>query len=66
MTQRKLYKVNFRVKCYCDGIFSYADAHLTVLAESEQDAIQKVRNNTQFEISTAKANCVKTFEEDER
>lgn len=52
---KKIFKVNFKIRCYCGGIYSYADAHLSVSAENEKEAIEKVKNNTTFEMSSMKA-----------
>ena len=59
----KLFKVNFKVRCYCGGVYSYADAHLTVPAESEEEARKKVKENTQLEIIEMKARDVTPWKE---
>lgn len=52
---KKIFKVNFKIRCYCGGVYSYADAHLSVSAENEKEAIEKVKNNTTFEMSNINA-----------
>lgn len=52
---KKIFKVNFKIRCYCCGVYSYADAHLSVIAENEKEAIEKVKNNTTFEMSNINA-----------
>lgn len=46
---KKIFKVKFLIKCYCNGIYSYAEAHLSVPTETEAEAIEKVKKNTIFE-----------------
>lgn len=44
----KIYKIKFTVRAYCNGVYSFMDGHLTVPAESKDEAIKKVANS-QFE-----------------
>jgi len=55
INMKKIFKVKFLIKCYCHGIFSYAEAHLSVLAETEAEAIKKVQKDTTFEAINFKA-----------
>ena len=43
-TNKKIFKVNFTTKAYCNGIYSFMNGHLTVPAESKEEAILKVAN----------------------
>ena len=38
-TNKKIFKVNFTTKAYCNGIYSFMNGHLTVPAESKEEAI---------------------------
>lgn len=53
--EKHLYKVKFKVRCYCCGVYCYADAHLSVFAESESKAIEKIKSNIAFEILNVNA-----------
>ena len=38
----KIFKVKFQVRAYCNGVYSFLPGHLTVPAETEEEAIKKV------------------------
>lgn len=40
-----LYKVYFTIEVYCNGVVSYANAHISVLANSEEEAVNKIKEN---------------------
>jgi len=41
----KVYRIHFRIDVYCCGIISYAEGHTSVLAHSEEEARNKVKDN---------------------
>lgn len=47
---KKIFKFKFKIRCYCNGIYSYADAHLSIIAENEDEAKKKMIENTTFEM----------------
>ena len=51
MEKLKIYRVSFRVRCRCSGVFSYASGHLSVPAESKKDAIEILKNSITFELA---------------
>jgi len=54
----KIYRVNFDVKCYCKGIWCYAEGHISIPATSEKEAIKMVKEGTEFEMVNMKATDV--------
>lgn len=60
----KVYKIHFRIDVYCCGIVSYAEGHTSILANSEQEAKKKVRENIQPSYNGAiKVNVMHDFKE---
>lgn len=58
----KLYKIHFRIDVYCCGIISYAEGHTSVLANSEDEAKKKVRENIQLNYNgTIKIDTIYNF-----
>lgn len=47
----KIFKVHFTTRAYCNGIYSFMNGHLTVPAETKEEAIKKVANSN-FEYFT--------------
>lgn len=50
--KQNFYKIYFNVKCYCGGVYMFAPAHLTILANSEEEAKKKLAKNITFEIAS--------------
>lgn len=40
-----LYKVYFTIEVYCNGIVSYANTYISILANSEEEAVNKIKEN---------------------
>lgn len=43
-----IYRVDFTIEINCNGVISYASAHTSILADSKEEAINKVKNNVNF------------------
>ena len=50
--KQNFYKIHFKVKCCCGGVYMFAPAHLTILANSEEEAKKKLAKNITFEINS--------------
>ena len=56
---KHLYKFNFKIKCYCSGLYSFADAHLSIVAESEEEARRFFKENVELSIEKIDVTLVK-------
>lgn len=48
--KQKIFRVSFNIRVYCGGVFMYTDAHITIPAETEEEAKKFVSKNTELSI----------------
>ena len=47
---KKIFKVSFKIRVYCKGIYMFTDAHITIPADNEIEAKQFVLENTELSV----------------